>query len=101
MLERDIEKAVCRYARKEHNVYVRKFTSPAHRSVPDDIFLFPNGQILFIEFKATGKKMTGAQIREAQRIRNVGRSVVCIDDIGLGKALVDSVASTPVSTRSD
>lgn len=101
MLEKEIERAVCLYARAKHGVLTYKFTSPAHRSVPDRLLLFPNGAVLFIEFKATGKQPTGAQVREFERIRAVGQQVVVIDDIELGKIFVDSFAAASVSGSSD
>jgi hypothetical protein len=93
MLEKEIEKAVCKYAAEKHGAYVRKFTSPSHCSVPDRLLLFPNGVVLFIEFKAPGKQPTGAQVREFERIRAVGQKVIVVDDIEFGKIFVDAFAA--------
>lgn len=66
MLEKQIESWCKKYAR-ERGWYVRKFTSPANRSVPDDIFL-KNGFAFWVEFKATGKKATDAQRYEHEQL---------------------------------
>jgi hypothetical protein len=86
-LERDIEAAVCRYA-TARGWYVRKFASPNHRSVPDRVFIAPNGKILWIEFKRPGNKLTEAQAREFEKLKAVKQTVVMIDTVEAGKALV-------------
>lgn len=88
MLEKDIEDRVCRYARKLGAI-AYKFTSPQRRSVPDRIFLFPGGVVLFVEFKQAGKKPTSKQQREITRLRNLGFRVEIIDDVDKGKLLID------------
>lgn len=52
--------------------FTRKFTSPAHASVPDRICFLPSGEIWFIEVKAPKKKPTTGQWREIFRIRIIG-----------------------------
>ena len=54
MLEKEIEAKVVAYA-KTKNYIVYKFASPSNRSVPDRIFITPNGKVKFIEFKRKGK----------------------------------------------
>ena len=63
MKEKDIESVVCNYA-KTKGCLVYKFASPAHRSVPDRMFIAPHGKVFFIEFKAPGKLPTVGQRRE-------------------------------------
>lgn len=76
MLEKDIESWAKRKAR-EAGWYVRKFTSPGNRSVPDDIFL-KGGHVFWVEFKATGKQPTGLQEEEHKALRDHGGTVhVC------------------------
>lgn len=87
MLERDIEKKVKEYARKR-GWYVKKFTSPASRSVPDDIFL-KNGFVFWIEFKATGCKPTVAQLEEHEKLFAKGGTVFICDDVDDGKSIID------------
>ena len=65
LLEKDIENAVCNYAKNRYNMKVEKFTSPSRRSVPDRLFTVPckhpGGFMFFIEFKAPGKEATKTQ----------------------------------------
>ena len=87
-LERDIEAAVCRYA-TARGWYVRKFSSPNHRSVPDRVFIAPSGKVLWIEFKRPGGKLTDAQAREAEKLREVKQTCLMVDTVQDGKDLVD------------
>jgi hypothetical protein len=91
MLEKQIEKKVCDYA-KSKGVMVYKFTSPAHFAVPDRMFIF-NGKVWFIEFKAPGKKPTAPQTREINRLLTAGISVYVIDDVIVGKGVIDHEVS--------
>ncbi len=92
MLEKDIEKKVCDYA-KTKNVLVYKFTSPARAAVPDRLFIGPKGRVWFVEFKREGQKPTPAQEREHTRLRGHSVSVFVIDDVEQGKAVVDSMVA--------
>lgn len=85
MLEKDIEKKVCDYAKKL-GFYVRKFTSPAQRAVPDRLFINPHGVVFFIEFKQKGKKPTPLQEHEHKQIRENEGMVFIVDSVvdGLG-----------------
>lgn len=85
--ESKIEKKVVKYAR-DQGVIVRKFTSPQHRSVPDDLFLFAPGIPVFVEFKAPGKRPTSGQKREINRLIEAGYYVYVIDHPDIGIALV-------------
>lgn len=86
--ESDIEDRVCRYAR-EQGLLAYKFTSPNRRSVPDRLFASRGGHVFFAEFKAPGKKPTVAQKREIARLRQVGCLVYVIDDVAMGKRVID------------
>lgn len=88
MLEKDIEKKVCDYA-KSKGLLVYKFTSPARAAVPDRMFVCPGGKVFFIEFKRTGQKPTLAQEREHTRLRIHGVPVYVVDDVDDGKDIVD------------
>ncbi|SAK83330.1 VRR-NUC domain protein [Caballeronia catudaia] len=55
-----------------------KFTSPARRSVPDRIVIFPR-RIVFVEVKRPGGTLTLAQAREHERLRALGCDVRMID----------------------
>lgn len=87
-LEKVIEKKVCDHA-KQLGCLVYKFTSPSRRSVPDRIFIMPDGKgAFFIEFKRKGAKPTEAQKIEIAKIRGQGMRVFVIDNVEAGKACV-------------
>jgi len=87
--ESKIETAVCKYA-KENGFYVRKFSSPSNRGVPDRIFISPCGKWFCIEFKAPKKKATALQEREIKLIeKNSGKCYV-VDDYTQGKDIIDA-----------
>lgn len=86
--ERKIESAVCRYARQK-GCYVRKFSSPAHRGVPDDLFITPDGVVFFIEFKAPGKVPTDLQERELAHILSHNGNACYVDNVEKGVQVVE------------
>ena len=88
MLEKQIEQVVCAYA-KSRGLLAYKFTSPARRSVPDRLFLGPDGVSFFIEFKAPGNVPTKLQSREITRITALGHRVYVCDDVEIGKRWID------------
>ncbi len=88
MLERTIEWKVKDYAESK-GWLTRKWTSPNHAFVPDQIFIRPDGLVIFVEFKAAGKKPTAGQLREHQKLRDHGCLVYVIDSVEAGKAMVD------------
>lgn len=89
MLEKDIESKSCAYA-KSKGWITYKFTSPARRSVPDRIFISPVGDVVFIEFKQTGKKPTDKQWREIARLQQQGCNVLVVDSVESCKFLIDA-----------
>jgi hypothetical protein len=89
MRESDIEKKVCDYA-KLLGYQAYKFSSPARAAVPDRLFLSPNGNMFFIEFKAPGKHPTPAQVREHERIEMNKGIVYVVDDVDIGKRIVEN-----------
>lgn len=87
MLERDVEAWLVGEAKRRGGI-AYKFTSPQRRSVPDRIRLMPVPEedravvakyISFVETKAPGKKPTEAQIREHERLRELGFAVFVMD----------------------
>lgn len=88
MLEKQIEKAVCDYA-KEKGCLVYKFSSPGHAAVPDRMFILPGGRMFMIEFKALGKKPTAPQVREIHRLQKHGIAVHTVSNVEIGKGIVD------------
>jgi hypothetical protein len=91
-LEKDIEKSVKRYAESK-GWLTRKWVSPGHNFVPDQILIRPDGQVIFVEFKRGGKLPTPGQLREHEKLRAHGCLVYVIDSVEAGKALVDHYAN--------
>lgn len=60
-----------------------KFVSPGKRSVPDRIVLLPGGRLVFVECKAPGKPPRADQLREHERLRALGFTVVVLDSKNL------------------
>lgn len=92
MLESEIEKKVCDYA-KERGFLVYKFTSPNRAAVPDRMFVHPGGHVFMIEFKRMGQKPTVPQEREHTRLRENGISVYVIDDVDNGYRVISDLFS--------
>ena len=88
MLEKDIEAAVCKYAR-DQGYLAYKFTSPQRAAVPDRLLITPGGRVFLIEFKAPGKKPTPAQEREHERLRHQNVFVWVVDNVEHGRHVVD------------
>lgn len=88
LLEKQIERSVCDYA-KLHGMLVYKFTSPERAAVPDRLLITHTGVSWFIEFKREGAKVTAAQDREHDRLRNHGVTVFVVDSVEKGRATVD------------
>lgn len=88
MLEKQIEKTVCDYA-KAKGMIVYKFSSPGYTSVPDRMFICNSGYMFMIEFKSTKGKVTANQQREHNKLRDYGISVHVVNNIEQGKALID------------
>lgn len=90
MLEKNIEAKVCGYAR-ERGLLAYKFTSPAHSTVPDRLFILPSGKMFFCEFKREKQKPTPAQEREHLRLRQHKVSVYVIDNVDDGLRMIDEM----------
>lgn len=81
MLEGQIEKAVFTLARKQ-GWYVRKVAFPGRVGAPDRLFA-KDGRIVFIELKATGKRVEegSSQAREIARMNAAGVEAYWFDSI--------------------
>ena len=99
MLEKEIEKKVCDYA-KEQGLLVYKFTSPSRMAVPDRLFITREGVVFFIEFKRGGEKATPAQVREHERLREQKVNVFVIVDVVIGKLVIDLMVSKYANSES-
>ncbi len=60
MRERLLEQLLRRQAKKQ-NILVCKFVSPANRGVPDNIAIWPNGKLDFVELKTETGKLSELQ----------------------------------------
>lgn len=103
-LEKEVEKKVCDYA-KGLGFYIRKFVSPAHRSVPDRYLIAPGPpgatpeelaatlylRLFKIEFKRQGECPTEAQEREHSVLRSYGVRVFVIDNAKAGEELINRI----------
>jgi len=85
-----VERTVCAYA-EQRGMLALKFTSPGRAGVPDRIFIGPYATIMFIEFKAPGKKPSVLQTRHLSTLRNLGHFATWVDSIEAGKKLIDKV----------
>ena len=89
-LESKIEEKVSTYA-KSKGVLSYKFTSPNKRSVPDRLFVFPGGRVVFMELKQLGKPLTDNQERECNKLLGAGAEVYLCDSSEVGKLLIDYI----------
>ncbi|EAA6551306.1 VRR-NUC domain-containing protein [Salmonella enterica subsp. diarizonae] len=55
-----------------------KFVSPGRRSVPDRLVLLPGGRLVFVECKSPGKPPRADQLREHERLRALGFTVMVL-----------------------
>jgi hypothetical protein len=88
MLEKQIEKAVCDYARAK-GAMALKFNSMARAAVPDRLFIY-RGKMWFCEFKRTGQVPTPPQEREHARLREHDVKVYVIDNVEDGRRMVNA-----------
>jgi len=59
----------CMKFARENGVLAYKFVSPGRRGVPDSLFIFPGGEIAFVEFKnEAGGKLSALQIEEIRHL---------------------------------
>ena len=79
MLERDIEKALVKRI-KTLGGLCEKFVSPSNIGVPDRIVTLPD-RIVFVELKAPGKKPTAKQIKDHEKRRGYGCTVLVINSL--------------------
>ncbi len=81
MLEKEVEKYLCRQIKNELFGWALKFVSPGQNGVPDRVVLIPQGRIYFVETKAPNKKLRKLQGYVCNKIRALGFSVLRIDTI--------------------
>lgn len=85
MLERDIEKSVSSFAKRNGWLHF-KWKSMNRNGVPDRLF-FKNGILKIVEFKATGGAPTPLQLLRHKQLEDQDFKVYVIDNIEDGKKL--------------
>jgi len=85
--EAELEAKLGKWAKAQGCLFY-KFSSPAHRGVPDRVVIGPTGQILFLELKAPGNQPTPSQARELAILRKQGCKADWAADLDKAKALV-------------
>ena len=80
--ESTIEKHLVAEVKKAGGI-AYKFLSPGRRAVPDRLVLLPGGRAVFVECKAPGEKPRPEQLREHERLRAQGFTVIVLDSKNL------------------
>ena len=78
MLEREVEQALVHQVRTAGGI-APKLTSPNNAGMPDRLIILPQGKVCFIEVKAPGKKPRPLQLRQMDRLTNLGCMVRTLD----------------------
>jgi hypothetical protein len=73
-------------------VYQRKFSSPAHRGVPDRMVLH-GGRAYFVEFKSPGEVPTKLQQHEMDLLRRAGCPCYWTDNWVKAQTILDRIVS--------
>jgi Holliday junction resolvase len=89
MRESTIERAVCAYA-KAKGCLVLKLAGPNQKGQPDSMFL-RDGKVLFIEFKATGKRPTALQERFLRDLQLQNFNADWVDTVTDGCAMIEDI----------
>jgi len=71
MLEKDIEEWLGKQVEKLGGIQF-KFISPGNPGVPDRIYIFPGGQVYFVELKQELGRMSRIQKWQRDRFRQMG-----------------------------
>jgi len=87
ILEKDIEGDNRKFAVNQ-DILFEKYQSQNNRSVPDRMLTFKWGLLIFIEYKAPGKKATSKQYMDHTKRRDRNQLVYVVDDIEIGRALI-------------
>lgn len=89
MRESDVEAHLVKRV-KERGGVPYKFKSPQRRSVTDRLCAMPMGIVIFVEVKKPGEQPRDDQVREHQRLRDLGCKVLVVDT----KAQIDHYFSS-------
>lgn len=92
MLEKDVDGKIVDYAKKTYGALVLKLTMLGRYGIaglPDRLFLGRGRVIFFIEMKKPGGKTSKIQDYMHQLLVGFGFNVYVVDDVEVGKAIVD------------
>ena len=92
MLEKDIERKVCLYA-KSKDILAVKQEWPGRRGAPDRMFITREGVSFMIEFKTATGKLTRNQSRTIVMLCDRNYPVYIVNNVETGKALMDLYAN--------
>lgn len=90
MLESEIEKYLVKRV-KQIGGKAYKFTSPAHRGVPDRILVLPRGHVIFCEVKNEKGRLSVLQQIELQWMKSLGHIVAVVYSIEDVDALMEYI----------
>lgn len=94
--EKVFERTLSKYVDDTGGMAV-KLLSQLLRGLPDRMFLLKGGQVVFVEFKSTGKKPTKIQEYVHKRIQALGFLVLVVDSVETyekAKNLIDHLIKT-------
>ncbi|NLY20696.1 MAG: VRR-NUC domain-containing protein [Tissierellia bacterium] len=77
--EKKIEKTL-RLRMKKLGGRCFKFVSPGNNGVPDRICIFPSGQLVFVELKRPGGKLSNIQKVQIKRLLDLNQKVEVIEN---------------------
>lgn len=90
MREQMIEKKFMDAVKKMGGI-APKFVSPGLDGVPDRLVLLPMGRMVFVEFKAPGKKVRPLQIRRKKQLESLSFQIYCVDSIEQIGGVIDAI----------
>jgi hypothetical protein len=90
MLEKTIETHFVKEFKKHTGIIV-KFTPTGQAGYADRELFLPGGHVIFIEFKAPGKKPRPLQLKRARDLEKLGFKTYFIDSIKLADELIEEV----------
>lgn len=91
--EKSIEGAVVAYAKKHGIASIKLSMNGRLGSAgwPDRLFLGPDMQVRWVEFKAPGGKVTDLQKRRHAELGAFGWSTAVVYDVETGKVIIDNM----------
>lgn len=105
VLESSTERFVVRVAKNEFNFIVLKLNNKASDGWPDRLFLRPEGESFFIEFKRKGETPRKLQEFRIANLLSMGHTVYVVDNAEEGINVLryekgNRMGATPISRKS-